>query len=144
HVYRCHVSCECKYSKRKSINKMSATGSSLEKFLDNINGKSATKQIIFGSVAGWFSGYSTMKIGKTAAFLIGGGIIFLQVANEQGWIKIDYNILSNEIDKAAEKVEAVTSNEGPKLLDRVKQICLDNTTTATGFVGGFLIGMSMS
>lgn len=30
-----------------------------------------------------------MKIGKTAAFLIGGGIIFLEVANEQGWIKID-------------------------------------------------------
>lgn len=30
-----------------------------------------------------------MKIGKTAAFLIGGGIILLQVANEQGMIKID-------------------------------------------------------
>lgn len=36
-----------------------------------------------------FTGYSTMKIGKTAAFLIGGGIIFLEVANEQGWIRID-------------------------------------------------------
>lgn len=35
------------------------------------------------------TGYSTMKIGKTAAFLIGGGIILLEVANEQGWIKID-------------------------------------------------------
>ncbi len=32
-----------------------------------------------------------MKIGKTAAFLVGGGIILLQVANEQGWIKIDCN-----------------------------------------------------
>lgn len=36
-----------------------------------------------------FTGYTTMKIGKTAAFLIGGGIIFLEVANEQGWIRID-------------------------------------------------------
>lgn len=40
-----------------------------------------------------FTGYSTMKIGKTAAFLIGGGIIFLEVANEQGWIRIDCKLL---------------------------------------------------
>lgn len=38
------------------------------------------------------TGYSTMKIGKTAAFLVGGGIILLEVANEQGWIKIDCKI----------------------------------------------------
>lgn len=81
-----------------------------------------------------------MKVGKMAAFLVGGGIIFVEVANEQGWIKIDCmsandtavlviclifffinlgNKLSNEIDKAAEKVEEVTANEGPRMLDRV-------------------------
>lgn len=41
-----------------------------------------------------------MKIGKTAAFLIGGGIIFLEIANEQGWIKIDCKIPIYRYDTA--------------------------------------------
>lgn len=82
-----------------------------------------------------------MKIGKTAAFLLGGGIIFLEVANEQGWIRIDCKFIcvfncictlltflnrlgtkvSDEIDKAAEKVEEVAANEGPRFIDRVSE-----------------------
>ncbi|XP_037038866.1 FUN14 domain-containing protein 1B-like [Bradysia coprophila] len=124
---------------------MTAASSYLEKFFGGSHKKSvATKQILIGSLSGWFTGYSTMKIGKTAAFLLGGGIIFLEVANEQGWIRIDWNQVSDEIDKAAERVEEVTANEGPRFIDRIKQLCLNNATTATGFVGGFLIGFSMS
>lgn len=35
------------------IEKMSATGSYVEKFLGDISKKSATKQIIIGAVTGW-------------------------------------------------------------------------------------------
>lgn len=98
-----------------------------------------------------------MKIGKTAAFLIGGGIIFLEVANEQGWIRVDCTFcyrgwifcnlfssllgsqISNGIDKAAEKVEEVTANEGPRFLDRVSECddaskfeCSTNFSAFTG------------
>lgn len=36
-----------------------------------------------------------MKIGKNAAFLVGAGIILVEVANEQGWIRIDCEIGKN-------------------------------------------------
>lgn len=105
----------------KIIEKMSATGSYLEKFLGDISKKSATKQIVIGSLSGWATGYSTMKIGKTAAFLIGGGIIFLEIANEQGWIKIDWNKVTKQIDKAADKVEEVATGEGPRWIDKAER-----------------------
>lgn len=97
---------------------MAATGSYIEKFFGDMSKKSATKQIVIGSLTGWATGYSTMKIGKTAAFLIGGSIIFVQVANEQGWIKIDWNKVTKQIDKAADKVEEVATGEGPRWMDK--------------------------
>jgi len=103
------------------IEKMSASGSYFEKFFADMSKKSATKQIIIGSVTGWATGYSTMKIGKTAAFLIGGGIILLEVANEQGWIKIDWNKVTKQIDKAADKVEEVATGEGPRWMDKAER-----------------------
>lgn len=42
-----------KEAENKIIEKMSATGSYIEKFLGDISKKSATKQIIIGSVTGW-------------------------------------------------------------------------------------------
>lgn len=46
-------------------------------------------RVLNGGIFFRFTGYTSMKIGKTAAFLIGGGIIFLEVANDQGWVNID-------------------------------------------------------
>lgn len=60
-----------------------------------------------------------MKIGKTAAFLIGSGIILLEVANEQGWIKIDWNRVAKQVDQVGDKVEETVTGEGPKWMDKV-------------------------
>jgi len=103
------------------IEKMSATGSYIEKFFGDMSKKSATKQIAIGALTGWATGYSTMKIGKTAAFLIGGAIIFIQVSNEQGWIKVDWNKVTEQIDKAADKVEEVATGEGPRWMDKAER-----------------------
>lgn len=65
------------------------------------------------------TGYSTMKIGKSAAFLIGGSIIVLQVANEQGWIKVDWNKVTRGIDHVGDRVEEAVTGEGPKWMDKV-------------------------
>lgn len=65
------------------------------------------------------TGYSTMKIGKTAAFLIGSGIILLEVANEQGWIKVDWNKVAKQVDQVGDKVEEAVTGEGPRWMDKV-------------------------
>lgn len=60
-----------------------------------------------------------MKVGKTAAFLIGSGILMLEVANEQGWIKVDWNKVSKQVDAVGDKVEEAVTGEGPRWMDKV-------------------------
>lgn len=60
-----------------------------------------------------------MKVGKTAAFLIGSGILMLEVANEQGWIKVDWNKVTNQVDAVTDKVEEAVTGEGPRWMDKV-------------------------
>lgn len=65
------------------------------------------------------TGYVTMKVGKVAAVALGGGIILLQFAHQQGYITIDWNKINNKIDKATDKVEEAVTGQGPSLLDKV-------------------------
>lgn len=54
-----------------------------------------------------------------AAFTIGGAIILLEVANEQGIIKIDWSRLYRKVDEAGDKVQEKLTGEGPKWIDKV-------------------------
>lgn len=60
-----------------------------------------------------------MKIGKSAAFLIGTSIIAVQVAHEQGWIRIDWSKVTKQLDQVGDKVEEAVTGEGPKWMDKV-------------------------
>lgn len=64
-------------------------------------------------------GYVTMKIGKTAAFAIGGGIILLQVAQQNGYIVIDWEKLKKNADKATEKLEETCSKNKESFMTQV-------------------------
>lgn len=63
-----------------------------------------------------------MKVGKTAAFLIGSGILMLEVANEQGWIKVDWNKVTKQVDAVGDKVEEAVTGEGPRWMDKVGRL----------------------
>lgn len=84
------------------------------------------------------TGYSTMKIGKTAAFLIGSSIILLEVAHEQGLIKIDWSKVSKKVDQVGDKVEEVVTGEGPKWMDKVS----NQNTNKWEFVDHFFLWFS--
>lgn len=58
-------------------------------------------------------------MGRLAAFTIGGAIILLEVANEQGIIKIDWSRLYRKVDEAGDKVQQTITGEGPKWMDKV-------------------------
>lgn len=66
------------------------------------------------------TGYITMKVGKMAAIAVGGGIILLQVANQQGYIQIDWNKINKKVDKVTDKVEEAVTGQGPSWADKVR------------------------
>lgn len=61
-----------------------------------------------------------MKVGKAVAIAVGGSIILLQIANEQGYIKVNWDKLASKTDKLLDKVEERVTGEGPNLLDKVR------------------------
>lgn len=105
-----------KEAKNNEISKMS---DSISHFLGDMSGKSATKQIALGSGAGFVTGIVTSKVGRVAAIALGSGIILFQIANDQGYIKVDWSKINKNFDRAADKVHTTVSGESTKWLDKV-------------------------
>ncbi|XP_014225453.1 FUN14 domain-containing protein 1 isoform X1 [Trichogramma pretiosum] len=93
----------------------------LDKILGDVSKTSASKQIAIGAASGWATGFLTMKVGKVAAFAVGGGIIMLQIAANQGYIKINWDKIQKKADKIADKVEERITGEGPKFMDKMER-----------------------
>ncbi|KYN14440.1 FUN14 domain-containing protein 2 [Trachymyrmex cornetzi] len=101
-----------------SIDASQEAKSFLEKIMGDVSKSSATKQIIIGSTSGWVTGFVTMKIGKVAACAVGGGIIMLQIAAHQGYIKINWDKIMSKAEKITDKVEEKITGEGPNFMDK--------------------------
>ncbi|XP_046829537.1 uncharacterized protein LOC124428963 isoform X1 [Vespa crabro] len=97
------------------------TKSCLDKILGDVGKKSATKQIIIGTTSGWMTGFLTMKVGKVAALAVGGGIIVLQIAAHQGYIKVNWDKIQSKAEKLTDKVEEKMTGEGPRFIDKVER-----------------------
>lgn len=46
-----------------------------------------------------------MKIGKSIAFAVGGGVILLQIAQHKGYITINWDKVKEKTEETVEKVE---------------------------------------
>ncbi|XP_034943658.1 FUN14 domain-containing protein 1 isoform X2 [Chelonus insularis] len=115
----------------------------VDKILGDVSKTSATKQIAIGASSGWVTGFLAMKVGKIAAFSVGGGIILLQIAANHGYIKINWDKIQDKAEKLSDNIEEKITGEGPKLIDKVGLWCRQNTYVATSFLGGFFIGLAM-
>lgn len=65
------------------------------------------------------TGFLAMKVGKIAAFSVGGGIIILQIAANQGYIKVNWDKIQKKAEKVSDTLEEKITGEGPKFLDKV-------------------------
>lgn len=65
------------------------------------------------------TGFLAMKVGKVVAFSVGGGIIMLQIAANQGYIKVNWDKLQKNAEKLSDKVEEKITGEGPNIMDKV-------------------------
>ncbi|XP_012058721.1 PREDICTED: FUN14 domain-containing protein 1 [Atta cephalotes] len=104
-----------------SIDASQEAKSFLEKIMGDVSKSSATKQIIIGTTSGWVTGFVTMKIGKMAACAVGGGIIMLQIAAHQGYIKINWDKIMSKAEKITDKVEEKITGEGPNFMDKAER-----------------------
>ncbi|KAG5889729.1 hypothetical protein JTB14_010203 [Gonioctena quinquepunctata] len=93
----------------------------MQRFIGHVKKTSTPQQIIIGASSGWVSGYLVMRVAKTAALALGGGIILLEVANQKGYIKINWD----KFGKKADKVEEEVTDQASKWIDKTEKL-IDN------------------
>lgn len=64
-----------------------------------------------------------MKVGKVIAIGVGGSIILLQVASNEGYINIDWNKIGKRANNLADKAEEAITGEGPSWAEKVSNEC---------------------
>ncbi|XP_027519022.1 FUN14 domain-containing protein 2 [Corapipo altera] len=93
------------------------------------------------------TGFVFQKVGKLAATAVGGGFFLLQIANHTGYIKVDWNLVQRDMNKAKEQLKFHSSGNKmpPEVKSRVDEVIIflkKNVILTGGFAGGFLIGMA--
>ncbi|CAH2251987.1 jg13838 [Pararge aegeria aegeria] len=101
-------------------------------FDDTLNkiSKNNSKDLILGTISGWITGVGVAKIGKVAAFGLGGGIILLHFASDLGYINVNWDKVRDAIGRTQE------------IIDKVGSFVKKNSCFSVGFVGGFFFGVA--
>ncbi|XP_065223213.1 FUN14 domain-containing protein 1 isoform X2 [Planococcus citri] len=112
----------------------------LAKVVDDVGKTSALRQLVIGGTTGWLTGYTLIKVGKATAAAIGSGILLLQIANHNGYIKINWDKVTKRAEELSEKME--DSAAKPNLLKKVTMFLRQSSPLAGGFTGGFFLGIA--
>jgi FUN14 domain-containing protein 1 len=112
----------------------------IDRVLGDVGKSSSTIQLLLGSISGWFTGLITMKVGKSLAFAVGGGIILFQIAIHKGYIKVNWDKIHKKFDNVEEKATV----QSPKWMEKVGAFARKNTCAAAAFVGWFFLGLASS
>lgn len=65
-----------------------------------------------------------MKVGKFAAFAIGGGIILIEIAHQEGYINVDWSKITKKLDKVTDKVESAVTGKDKSWVDKVRSLLM--------------------
>lgn len=116
----------------------------VEKVLDDLSKAPAPKQMVVGGSAGWLAGYTMMKVGKMAATAIGGTLLILQIAHHKGYIKVDWNRMTNDTSSMADKLKKKLHMKSKSGFEKFQDFAAQNIYVAGGFTGGFFLGIASS
>lgn len=122
----------------------SDTMNAIKKFTKDMSKAPAPKQLAVGATAGWLAGYMTMKVGKAAATLVGGSLLVLQIAHHKGYVKVNWQQLSDDCATAAEKTKDSFAKKGKNGFEQFQEFAAENVYLAGGFTGGFFLGIAWS
>jgi uncharacterized membrane protein (Fun14 family) len=104
-----------------------------------------------GGVAGAVIGYTVKKIAKIAAVVVGLFFVALSYMDFKGWVKVDWNTVSNQTQAAAttgfHQVTTMLNHTAIQVQQHVagsgvNEISLIPITAAVGFLPGLAYGWS--
>ncbi|XP_068625328.1 FUN14 domain-containing protein 1-like [Battus philenor] len=98
--------------------------------INKISKRSSSTNLLVGTFAGWVTGVGVARIGKIAAFGLGGGVILLHFACDLGYIHVNWDKVREGIGHCQQAME--------KFLRFVKK----NNCLSVGFIGGFFFGVA--
>ena len=104
----------------------------------------APKQLCVGAAAGWGAGYLFMKVGKMAATALGGSLLLLQIAHHKGYVKVDWNRMTDDSASMADKLKRKLRLKSRSGFEKFQQFAAENVYLAGGFTGGFFLGIASS
>ncbi|XP_022289086.2 FUN14 domain-containing protein 1B-like isoform X1 [Crassostrea virginica] len=112
----------------------------------DVTKRSTAQQVAIGGASGWVAGYLCIKVGKLAAITLGTSILVLQIAQHQGYVKIDWSLLKKDVETAKKVIEKQAKDRYTGAfennLDSLKRFFRNNIYLAGSFTGGFLIGVT--
>ncbi|RWS30468.1 FUN14 family protein-like protein [Leptotrombidium deliense] len=112
------------------------------KFYKDVRQSSAAKQVTVGAIGGWLSGFVFTKFGKIAATGVGVTILVFHYAHHNGYVKVNWNRVNNDVQKAKKEIGKRAEKELPELLDKTQAFIVENMLLAGGFAGGFCLGVA--
>lgn len=113
-------------------------------FFKDVTKASPAKQLTVGGLSGWCVGFVFTKAGKMAATAIGGSLLLFQIAQHQGYVKVNWTRVNKDMQQVKNELAKKTNGKLPRIFEESQQFFKDNVFLATGFLGGFLLGMASS
>ncbi|XP_067669141.1 FUN14 domain-containing protein 1-like [Haliotis asinina] len=114
----------------------------VQKMFGDITKQSAAKQVVVGAAGGWFAGFLFIKVGKMAAASLGTTILLVQLAQHQGYIRVNWNKVEQGVNRAKEELHKEANKRYPGILQNTKKFLQQNVLLAGSFAGGFLFGVA--
>jgi len=119
------------------------TGKSfLSRMSNDVSKSSVAKQVGIGALGGWATGFVFGKVGRAAATTLGTSLVLFQLANHYGYIKVDWKKVEKTKKDVAKDLQDNVGAYVPKFLDESKALAAKNIYLASGFAGGFLLGIA--
>merc|ERR1712198_105423 len=103
----------------------------IKKFVKDMSKAPAGKQLGVGAACGWISGYLAMKIGKAAATAVGGSLILLQIAHYKGYVKINWNQLTNDSQTICDQMRDKLSKNTKSGVQKFQEFASQNVYLAS-------------
>ncbi|CAG9792613.1 unnamed protein product [Diatraea saccharalis] len=110
--------------------KPSGSKSYIDAAIDSISSSGSSRSLLFGTLSGWLAGVTIIRVGKIAAFGLGGSIILLHFASEYEYINVNWERIRESV------------RHSQALMENAVRFVKKNSCYTVGFVGGFFFGIA--
>jgi len=104
--------------------------------------QSTVEQVGIGLVGGWLTGFVCKKVGKVAATSVGSGLVLLRLADQYGYVKINWRKVEKDANYIKDRVESEVARNQSQI-QSVSDFVKKNTMVTLSFSSGFLIGFTL-